>query len=85
MIRSNCDTAQLEGLFLLGSNAKTAKLLAESGIECSDDSLLIRREISAGGRGRVFINDKLATLSLLKSTGDSLADIHGQHDQKITL
>jgi len=43
---------------------------------------LIRREISAGGRGRVFINDKLATLSLLKSTGDSLADIHGQHDQK---
>ena len=82
MIRSNCDTAQLEGLFSLGSNANTAKLLAESGIEYSDDSLLIRREISAGGRGRVFINDKLATLSLLKSTGDSLADIHGQHDQK---
>ena len=82
MIRSNCDTAQVEGLFSLSSNANTAKLLAESGIECSDDSLLIRREISAGGRGRVFINDKLATLSLLKSTGDSLADIHGQHDQK---
>jgi len=28
MIRSNCDTAQLEGLFSLGSNANTAKLLA---------------------------------------------------------
>jgi DNA repair protein RecN (Recombination protein N) len=82
MIRSNCDTAQLEGLFDLNSNEGAAKLLAESGIECGDNSLLVRREISVSGRGRIFINDKLVTLSLLKSLGEFLADIHGQHDQK---
>jgi DNA repair protein RecN (Recombination protein N) len=82
MIRSNCAAAQLEGLFSLDSNESAARLLTESGIECSDNSLLVRREISASGRGRIFINDKLVTLSLLKSLGESLADIHGQHNQK---
>jgi DNA repair protein RecN (Recombination protein N) len=82
MIRSNCDAAQIEGLFSLDSNEKAVKLLAESGIDSSDDALLIRREVSVGGRGRIFINDKLVTLSLLKSIGESLANIHGQHDQK---
>jgi len=82
MIRANCEAARLEGLFSLDFNEGVANLLTESGIECSEESLLIRREISAGGRGRVFINDKLVTLSLLKSIGESLAEIHGQNDQK---
>ena len=36
-------------------------------------------------RNRVFINGHLATLSLLKSIGEQLADIHGQQEQKSLL
>lgn len=55
------------------------------GFDDEENVLLIRREISSSGRGRVFINGHLATLSLLKLIGENLADIHGQQDQKSLL
>ncbi len=42
----------------------------------------MRRELSAEGRGRVFVNNRLATLSLLKSLRPMLVDIHGQGTQQ---
>jgi DNA repair protein RecN (Recombination protein N) len=85
MIRSDCDTATVEGVFELGPVASVRQILAETGFETDDNSLIIRREISASGRNRVFINSRLATLSILKLIGDELADIHGQHDQRSLL
>ncbi|HYK88525.1 MAG TPA: DNA repair protein RecN [Acidobacteriota bacterium] len=85
MVRSNSDQAVLEGVFELEGDTALCGLLRDSGIEPEEDTLLIRREISSGGRGRVFINNTLATLALLKTVGERLADIHGQHDQKSLL
>lgn len=85
MVRSNSDLAVLEGVFEVESGGAVPRLLQDAGIEPEEDSLLIRREISSGGRSRVFINNSLATLALLKSIGERLADIHGQHDQKSLL
>jgi DNA repair protein RecN (Recombination protein N) len=84
MVRSNCDVAILEGVFSLDSRS-IAGQLAAAGIDAEDDTLLIRREISTSGRGRVFINNNLATLALLKSIGCDLADIHGQQDHQALL
>ena len=85
MIRTDCDSAALEGLFEIDPHGGVSRLLADAGFEGEEDSLLIRREISASGRNRIFINGHLATLSLLKSLGDRLADIHGQQDQRSLL
>jgi DNA repair protein RecN (Recombination protein N) len=85
MIRSDCDTAVLEGIFEIESCKSVSAKLAECGFESEDDTLLIRREISASGRNRVFINNHLATVALLKELGDKLADIHGQQDQRSLL
>ena len=85
MIRSDCDAATLEGLFEIELHGSVAELLVGAGFEGEDRSLLIRREISSSGRNRIFINGHLATLSLLKSIGDKLADIHGQQDQRSLL
>jgi len=85
MVRSNSDLAALEGVFEVEPNSPVLRLLQDAGIKSEEDSLLIRREISSGGRSRVFINNTLATLALLKSIGERLADIHGQHDQKSLL
>jgi DNA repair protein RecN (Recombination protein N) len=85
MIRSDCDSAVLEGLFEIEDGGPVSQMLAESGFEVEDNSLLIRREISSSGRNRVFINSHLANLSVLKSLGERLADIHGQQDQKSLL
>ena len=44
------------------------------GSEC-----IIRRELTANGKSRAFINDTPVSLSLLKEIGDQLVDIHSQH------
>ncbi|HTY62069.1 MAG TPA: DNA repair protein RecN [Acidobacteriota bacterium] len=85
IIRSDCDAAMLEGLFEIEAKGSVSRSLADAGFEGEDDTLLIRREIASSGRNRIFINNHLATLSLLKSLGDKLADIHGQQDQRSLL
>jgi DNA repair protein RecN (Recombination protein N) len=85
MIRADCDSAVLEGLFEIESDGFIHRTLAASGFEGEENVLLIRREISASNRNRIFINNHLATLSILKSIGERLADIHGQQDQRSLL
>lgn len=85
MIRSHCETAVIEGVFEIGSDGAIHRMLAESGLDQEDDAVLIRREISASGRNRAFINSNLTSISLLKSIGEMLADIHGQQDQRSLL
>jgi DNA repair protein RecN (Recombination protein N) len=45
-----------------------------------DNECVIRREISASGKSRAFINDTPVTLDILKSLGSNLMDVHSQHE-----
>jgi DNA repair protein RecN (Recombination protein N) len=84
MIKSNERSAFIEGLFSIGSNPELDRILQGAGIEtqnANDGELLIRREISSG-RNRIFINNQLATLSLLREIRPLLVDIHGQGEQQ---
>jgi DNA repair protein RecN (Recombination protein N) len=85
MIRSDCDSAIVEAVFELEPENPARIILAETGFEADESALIIRREIAASGRNRIFINNRMTTLSLLKSLGDDLADIHGQQDQRSLL
>ncbi len=85
MVRTNCETAVLEAVFGLEKSSDALSLLDAAGIDAAENSLLIRREISVAGRNRIFINNNLATLGLLKSLGDRLADIHGQQERQSLL
>ena len=85
MIRTGCDSAVMEGMFEIASEGTLSGILSDAGFDNEENILLIRREISASDRNRVFINGHLATLNLLKSVGERLADIHGQQDQKSLL
>jgi DNA repair protein RecN (Recombination protein N) len=46
---------------------------------------IVRREISASGRSRAFIDDALATTSALRELGATLVDLHGQHEHQALL
>jgi DNA repair protein RecN (Recombination protein N) len=85
VIRSGESRAFVEGVFDYQENAPLLELLAESGIEATEEDLVIRREVSTNGRGRIFINNQVATLSLLKSVQPHVLDIHGQGDQQSLL
>src|SRR5436190_22313435 len=44
--------------------------------------VIIRRELSAQGRSRAFIDDVLATSGALRDLGEALVDLHGQHEHQ---
>lgn len=57
------------------------KILDANGLDESDDgSLILRREIASGGKGRVFVNNQPATVSVLKQLAPHLAVIHAQNE-----
>jgi len=78
-IRHGTDKAVVSAVFEADSPALTAAL-ESNGVDCDDDQLILRREIAAGGKGRVFINNQPATVAVLKLLAPHLAVIHAQNE-----
>ena len=51
----------------------------EAIFESGPDELVVRREITAQGRSRAFINGELATAGALRDLAGRLVELHGQH------
>lgn len=84
LIKEGEKAAQIEGLFSLSADADLHEIFYESGIEIDDADdidLIVRRELAATGRNRIFVNNQLVTGNLLKKIGAYLVDIHGQGEQ----
>ncbi len=84
VVRKGSEKAVVEGVFEIGENHKIQKILTENRIDSSDE-LLLRREVSAKGQSRCFVNDTPTTLGVLSSIGDLLVDLHGQHQHQSLL
>lgn len=85
MIKAGETRAFIEGLFSVGRNPELEELLAAAGIDLDGEErieILIRREMTANGRNKIFINHQIATLALLKDLRQFLVDIHGQGEQQ---
>jgi DNA repair protein RecN (Recombination protein N) len=83
VIRSGAERAVIAAVFEAEGAAGKAleKILDTNGLDESDDgSLILRREIAAGGKGRVFVNNQPATVSVLKLLAPHLAIIHAQNE-----
>lgn len=84
-VRTGFDRASIEAVFRLQDDPALKDLLAKLGMILQDDVFIIRREISSRGQNKCFLNDRLITLATLKSIGDRLADLHGQHEHQSLL
>lgn len=81
LIKSGAERASIEGLFSVTTNPELESILENAGLGVTNE-LIIRRELSATGRNKIFINNQLATQSLLRDLRPYLVDIHGQGDQQ---
>jgi DNA repair protein RecN (Recombination protein N) len=81
MIRSGEERARVSGLFEVPGGA--ANLLEQAGFDPGESELLLDREILSNGKSRVYVNNRPATVALLKDLAAHLGDIHGQHDQQL--
>ena len=81
VIRHGAPKVEIEGLFSIESNRALEEIFDEQGLELSDE-IIIRREILQNGRSISRVNGQMVNLSVLRTIGQQLVDIHGQHDQE---
>jgi len=80
VIRSGAERAVVSAVFD-GQEKAIARILQSNGLDESDDgSLIVRREIAAGGKGRVFVNNQPATVAVLRLLAPHLATVHAQNE-----
>ncbi len=78
-IRHGTDKAVVSAVFEAESKALDA-ILEANGLDSTEDAqLILRREIATGGKGRVFVNNQPATVTVLKQLAPCLAVIHAQN------
>ncbi len=77
-IKQGAEKCVIEAHFDL-SRYEMKAFFDENDIEYDADDCIIRRELTAAGKSRAFINDTPVALSMLKELGDQLMDVHSQH------
>lgn len=85
MIRSGQQKAHVEGVFQVVAHKELFQTIESAGIEIDSKEIVVRRELTASGRSRAFINDQLTTVAFLRELRPYLVDIHGQNEQQTLL
>lgn len=83
IIRAGADRASVSAVFEADERSEelVQKILEENGLDESfDGSVILRRDIAAGGKGRAFVNNQPATVAVLKQLAPHLAIIHAQNE-----
>jgi len=81
-IRKEADKAIVEGVF---SNSPEINQILNNYDIPEENEVIIRRIINRKGGGRVYINGSIANTDILKSLGNILFDIHGQHEHQLLI
>ena len=77
-IKQGADKCVVEAHFDL-SRYDLGPFFSQNEIEYDADDTIVRRELTAAGKSRAFINDTPVALTLLKELGERLVDVHSQH------
>ncbi len=85
LIRTGADKATVEGVFDTSDLGELAAAADERGIDLEEDVLVLKREISTGGRGRAWANGSPVTATVLGEIGRMLVNLHGQHEAQALL
>ncbi len=85
VIRTGAERAVVAAVFEgEGAAARSIESILETnGLDAENGSLILRREIAGGGKGRVFVNNQPATVAVLKQIAPHLAVIHAQNESLV--
>ena len=83
-VRPGAAKSVVEGAFE-GIEAATRRRIEELGLDVEDGRVVVRREVSAEGRSRAWVNGSPTTAAVLAELGALLVDLHGQHETQSLL
>ena len=78
-LKEDLTSQNLSSRPLRESGERVLDFFAQNDLDFDGSHCIIRRELTAEGKSRAFINDTPVNLSLLKEIGNQLIDIHSQH------
>ncbi len=79
-VRAGAKQGAVAATFEPGGDHLVWSLLEENALPADDDQIILRRVQGADGRSRGFVNDQPVSIALLRTIGETLLEIHGQHD-----
>lgn len=87
LVRSGAQRARVEAAFDVSTNKALLAELDERGIDASDGTLILSREVmsGSGGRSRAWINGSPVTTAVLGDVARALVNLHGQHESQTLL
>jgi DNA repair protein RecN (Recombination protein N) len=83
-VRPGAGKAIIEGAFE-GIDGPTRRAIEALGLDVEDGRVVVRREVSAEGRSRAWVNGSPTTAAVLAQLGALLVDLHGQHETQSLL
>src|SRR5919112_390692 len=83
-VRPGAGKLVVEGAFE-GIDAATRRRIEELGLDVEEGRVVVRREVSAEGRSRAWVNGSPTTAAVLAQLGALLVDLHGQHETQSLL
>ncbi|MCG2728674.1 MAG: AAA family ATPase, partial [Acetobacterium sp.] len=81
-IRQGKSKMTVQGLFDISEQTSLIEKCSEYGIPMEDGQLILIREMDDRGRNICRANGLIITVAQLKTIGDALIDIHGQHEHQ---
>jgi len=82
-VRHGENKAEIEGMFMVQDHEHPIYNKAEQlGIDVSEGTIILRRDIAQNGKSVCRINGKMVTIGMLKEIGQALIDVHGQHEHQ---
>ena len=81
LVAHGVDKGSVTAVFDLEPSHPAFDLLSENEI-ASEEGIILRRVQTKDGKTRAFINDQPVSVGLLRRVGDTLIEIHGQHDER---
>ncbi|QOG08354.1 DNA repair protein RecN [Aureimonas sp. OT7] len=81
LVRHGAQQGEVTAVFDVPAGHAARLLLASNGLD-DDGDIILRRVQNADGRTRVFVNDRPSSVALMRAFGETLVEIHGQHDDR---
>lgn len=82
LVRSGAGEGSVTATLTCPSDHPAHTLMNEAGLEWDDEALTLRRIASVDGPSRAFVNDQRVSAATLRAIGETLVEVHGQHDDR---
>ncbi len=82
LVRQGAERGVVSASFSVAKSHPACRKLDDMAVDHGDGELVLKRQITADGRSRAWVNDEPVSQGLLADIATSLVEIHGQHDDR---